>query len=508
MAVSDPYGLLQSGLPPDLAAQYAGLQQQQMIVDALMKQSQMPLQAPEVKGRFQGRINPMEGIAKVVQAYMASKGLGDVNKGFADISSQRLQGVQDAMRTYQGIRDGSPASPSVPYTDTVGDQPPQQDIPGAPATPGNPRAALMAASSNAYLAGNPVVAADLDAMKKSQEPYSLKPNEQRYADGKVVAQGASPVEAVTAAGPNGEPVTRFVSKAVGTPDVPQPVKKEMVALGATVQPVNTYTQNTPLDKTVDPDAQLHAQVAVRGQNMVDARTRELNGILAGQGPADITPTAEAIANYDVKMQPPPTSSRNPAAMARYNELLSKVKEINPDWNAPNFDAAQVGLKQFTSGKLGSTVRSLGVAQNHLDTLDQAAIALQNGDSPAFNKVANLVAYQTGKSAPSNFEAIKQIVGDEVVKAVVGSGGGVHDREAAAATISSANSLPQLRGVIAQYKQLMGGQLGGLRQQYEQTTMRKDFDRFLSDQAKALPGGGESSSAGGTVLHFDAQGNPL
>lgn len=504
---SDPYGLLASGLPPDLAAQYAGLTQQQAIVNALMQQSMEPIHAPDVKGRFQGRVSIAEPIAKVVQAYMASKGLGDVNQGFAGIASQRLQGQQDAMRSYQQIRDGTPGTPSVPYTDTIGDDSGEPNIPGSPGVAGNQRAALMAATSNPYLANNPVVAADLDAMKKAQEPFSLKPQEQRYGvDGKVVATGAAPIAEITTTGPDGSPVTGFVEKKVGGPVYAQPVKKEMVNLGGTVQPVNPYAQAGPLDKTISPDAQLHADVTERGQNMVDSRTRELNGILEGQGAAKPSPELiKSIANYDVKLPPPPVNARNPVLLQRYGEMLAEVKAANPDYNAPNYDAAQAGLKKFTTGKQGDTVRSLSVAQNHLDTLEQAATALQNGDSPTFNKVANAIAYQTGKTAPSNFEAIKQIVGDEVVKAVVGSGGAVSDREHAAQTISAANSLPQLRGVIAQYKSLMGGQLDGLRRQYEQTTMRKDFDRFLSDQAKALPGGQSSAP---TVLRFDAQGNPL
>ena len=75
-----------------------------------------------------------------------------------------------------------------------------------------------------------------------------------------------------------------------------------------------------------------------------------------------------------------------------------------------------------------------------------------------------------------------------------------DREAAAKTINAASSPAQLRGAIGTYKKLMQGQLGGLKQQYEQTTGKKDFERFLSPAGKASEG---APVAGGSVVHWDS-----
>ena len=97
----------------------------------------------------------------------------------------------------------------------------------------------------------------------------------------------------------------------------------------------------------------------------------------------------------------------------------------------------------------------------------------------FNKLGNAYAQQTGNPIPTSFNAAKKIVADEIVKGIVGSGGGVSDREEAANTINAANSPAQLKGVIDTYKQLLGGQLSGLKQQYETTTGKKDFNKFIS-----------------------------
>jgi hypothetical protein len=94
-----------------------------------------------------------------------------------------------------------------------------------------------------------------------------------------------------------------------------------------------------------------------------------------------------------------------------------------------------------------------------------------------------VAKQTGQPAPTNFDAAKQIVTAEIIKAVVASGGGVRERLEAENNFANANSPAQLKGVINTYKQLLGGQLNSLGLQYENTTGRTDFDKKLTSDAK-------------------------
>jgi hypothetical protein len=201
--------------------------------------------------------------------------------------------------------------------------------------------------------------------------------------------------------------------------------------------------------------------------------------------------------------PPPTGAalRNPA-MAR---IMQRVQEINPNYDAKTYQSQLKGEKEFTSGKLGQTVRSLNVATDHLDALDSMGKQLKNGDMRAFNSIAQRIAAETGNPAPTNFDAAKKIVADEVVKAIVGSGGGVSDREEAARAFDKASSPEQLSGAIATAKRLMRGQLHGLKQQYKASTGKDDFDtRFLSGEAKGIEGGGgaaKPAAAGGDFSHL-------
>lgn len=167
----------------------------------------------------------------------------------------------------------------------------------------------------------------------------------------------------------------------------------------------------------------------------------------------------------------------------YQQLLSQLYTYNPE--ASSQTAAAV--KAFNTGKQGDTVRSLNVGTAHLDTLQSLTDALNNGDTKALNSLKNTIQTQFGATAQPNFDTAKQIVGDEVVKAVLGSGAGSQgDREQLQKNFSSASSPAQLQGVIATAKTLMKGQVDGLRQQYETSTGRHDFDKKLTPAAqKAL-----------------------
>lgn len=243
------------------------------------------------------------------------------------------------------------------------------------------------------------------------------------------------------------------------------------------------------------------------QDRIDARAKaESDG---SDDVASFTPAAidNAAARYNLDGTLPPMGMGKAASAGR-TAILNRAAEMKAGVDPEQQRRDQLGNKgqiasqnkavqAFTSGKLGSSVRSFNVGLSHLDTLGNLADALDNKDTQAVNRIGNYFATQTGSTAPTSFNAAKKIVGDEIVKAIVGSGGGVHDREEAAKVIDGANSPAQLKAAINTYKELMVGQLGGLEQQYRTSTGMSDFERYLSPQALAIRkshGGGASTPA--------------
>jgi len=266
--------------------------------------------------------------------------------------------------------------------------------------------------------------------------------------------------------------------------------KEPIKIGAgdvlldpnTMQPLYTAPKSTTghapqiqqlLDyqKTLDPKS---ADYKIIGDAIKKESTFAPNAMTSMPNPTQVENAAQMIASGQIK----PLSGfamRSPYGQS----VMSRVKELNPDYRAGDVESSIKATKDFATGKNGNTVRSLNVAVSHLDTLGELSDALNNNDINLFNKLGNAYAQQTGSPIPTSFNAAKKIVADEIVKGIVGSGGGVSDREEAANTINAANSPAQLKGVIDTYKQLLGGQLSGLKQQYETTTGKKDFNKFIS-----------------------------
>lgn len=210
----------------------------------------------------------------------------------------------------------------------------------------------------------------------------------------------------------------------------------------------------------------------------------------GFDPENVDAVVDQIGKYDMA---PLTGQalRTPWGQAVTAGLAKKY----PGYDSKEFKNRQSAIGQFEYGKKGDTVRSLSVSLDHLDTLSEAGKALKNGNMQSFNKLANTLAEQTGSAVPTNFEAAKSIVADEVVKGILGSGGGVGDREKAQAIFDKVKSPDQLAGAVTQVQKLLRGQLNGLERQYKESTGRDDFDRFLSPAARKLEGGGAGSGSG-------------
>jgi hypothetical protein len=178
------------------------------------------------------------------------------------------------------------------------------------------------------------------------------------------------------------------------------------------------------------------------------------------------------------------SARSPFALA----TVQAAEQAYPDIDATTYGSRQKAVNSFSPGsKNGDTVRSIGVAADHLDTLRAAIGALDNGDVATWNGLKNKFQTQFGVSdAPMTFDTVKQLVSDEVVKGVVGTAAGVTDRSGLQHDINSANAPQILNGVLDKgIVPLLHGQLVGLQHQYEVGTKRTDWNDRLSDAAKSI-----------------------
>lgn len=200
-----------------------------------------------------------------------------------------------------------------------------------------------------------------------------------------------------------------------------------------------------------------------------------------------------VANYEID---PKTFSTRGGSRER---ILSQVAQFDPNFDQKNYNSRYQAIQRFATGTQGNTTRSLNVAIEHMDTARSLGMALQNKDIPAFNAAAQMIAQQTGRAAPTSFDAVKDILADEVVKGVLGGAGAMEDRKKMADNIKRSSSPQQLNGVLNTWTELLSGQLKGLEKQYEGATGMKDFrDRYLTPRAKDALSGQQKPVGGWSV----------
>ncbi|CAB4183512.1 hypothetical protein UFOVP1100_1, partial [uncultured Caudovirales phage] len=180
---------------------------------------------------------------------------------------------------------------------------------------------------------------------------------------------------------------------------------------------------------------------------------------------------------------------------RGGQLMQLVAMVDPNYDATQFKTKQGIETAFTSGRLGNTLRSLNVVQDHLGTFNEVAKNLGNDSVQFTNVMGNQIAKWTGQPAPTDFAAVKNIVADELTKAIIGTAGALGDRTEMKANISAANSPAQLAGVIDKWQKLIAGQVKGLKDQYKSgggtnKAVEVLFERAGSTTSTATPAAGK------------------
>jgi hypothetical protein len=171
-------------------------------------------------------------------------------------------------------------------------------------------------------------------------------------------------------------------------------------------------------------------------------------------------------------------------------VLAEVQKQNQDYAAERFSSISKAMKDFSTGVQGNQIRYINVAVNHLGTLANLATALNNGDVRALNSIYQQIGEELGVPAPTSFDAAKQLIGQEITKAVVAGGGGVTERQAAGEQLIRSRSPEQItgeNGVIDTYRALLGGQMSGLKGQFQQSIGMwvppsvANFDTYVSPE---------------------------
>lgn len=231
-----------------------------------------------------------------------------------------------------------------------------------------------------------------------------------------------------------------------------------------------------------------SQVGMNSQGQRKDIIPQMNNIFNPSTPADLhgtgylqtlAPTQAAYVKSVASGEIPIPTPRGKAESVQLEDLNAAVKQYDPTF----YSGRKAALDSFRGGDDGKQIATFSKGIEHLDTLSQLTDQLNNTNSPTFNAIANEVSKQTGSPKVTNFNAAKGIVAKELDKAIAGAGGStIAGTEDAQEQLEAANSPQQLKGAISTIQNLMGGQLTGLAQTYQNSVGGDGFSSLLTPKA--------------------------
>lgn len=205
--------------------------------------------------------------------------------------------------------------------------------------------------------------------------------------------------------------------------------------------------------------------------------------------------AKKVAGYQMSLQDYLSRVSGP----QRQQALQYVYDQNPDYIAGNYANSTAAHKVFTSGKLGDQARFTSNVAAHAQALLAAKQAINSGDVQKANQIAQAVGRQTGDPALASYDTLADIVSKEGVKVLVPGQSSDTDRQAAEARYKAALSGPALTSTVNTLLGAIGTQRNNLKNQYEKSTYRHDFDDIYPYPQTSLPGQGSATQQSGDKI---------
>jgi hypothetical protein len=194
--------------------------------------------------------------------------------------------------------------------------------------------------------------------------------------------------------------------------------------------------------------------------------------------------AQAIANGSMKWTDA-VSPRTPMSVKQ--QILSEVKQINPNFNSGDFAVEQAVKTEATSGAVGKQLLAIGTAREHMKIFSQLADALDNSDVQALNKIGNALGVQFGDDKATNLKIASQAFGGEVGRAFDGAGVIGKEREQAAQSFSDQLSKGQFKGAVQTVDALLAGKQKAAHAWFDAgTKAQPDFGQTTTPPAGGIP----------------------
>jgi hypothetical protein len=244
--------------------------------------------------------------------------------------------------------------------------------------------------------------------------------------------------------------------------------------------VSTAT-GRPVGANIQPGEVASGEVAgTKLSNIQPPPTAGATSAMEGLAPQE-QGMANEIANYRYPYQ---ALSRIPGPQRI--RVLNAAAEVNPDFDANQYQTRQGVMKSFGSGQDAGNIASANTIVEHLDKWLKAGEALHNRSFEPWNSVANKTAEVFGSPAPTVFQSTADAVASELAKLFKGSGNAnVQEIKEWRDNLSPKMSPDQIKAQAQTIINLMDGRLDALKTKWEQGMGTPRQSGFLSPQARQI-----------------------
>lgn len=233
-----------------------------------------------------------------------------------------------------------------------------------------------------------------------------------------------------------------------------------------------------------------------------------------QLPAEIRGVVDGVVEGRIPL--PPNALRTPY----WQQILQHATNVDPKFDAVNFNARNKARQDFTSGPDGLTLTSLETALLHERQVRDAAGALNNWNSPIANSVRDAYMWATGDGRIGDFENKRDQYANEKQKVFVPTNGTEGDRIQARNEMPLNASPDTFNHVFSGDATLYRSRMQALQAKYQRamgTTAditdllspeaRQTYAELTGQQNGSIPFGGVNGMAGGAAPTNGGPGGP-
>lgn len=199
----------------------------------------------------------------------------------------------------------------------------------------------------------------------------------------------------------------------------------------------------------------------------------------GGGAGGVEQIAKKVASYDISI-PSGFALRSPMWQA----VLKRAVEINPEFDQKTYSERLKTKQDFATGRNARNIISANTAVDHLGTLKEAAVSLQNAGPQLWNLIKNTSLSAVGDDRVTAFNNAAVAVENELASLFKGTGATDQEIKQWRKNLSSSQSPEQIQKSIETAVKLLQGRVGAMEDLFKKKMGAEPAQPFLSDAAQA------------------------